>query len=125
MLFAAIGQCGCMAILAGCTSVSFYATGIIAAAMLFLFNFFFAVGLLAIPWLLPAEYAPSTHPSIRRCSRFSIQLDFYFPRGRNYPNINQINRSLHIRLFLHIQRLLRTHHLLFLPRDSQIVFGAN
>jgi hypothetical protein len=58
MLFAAIGQCGCMAILAGCTSVSFYATGIIAAAMLFLFNFFFAVGLLAIPWLLPAEYAP-------------------------------------------------------------------
>ncbi|CAK1363008.1 unnamed protein product [Cercospora beticola] len=26
--------------------------------MLFLFNFFFAVGLLAIPWLLPAEYAP-------------------------------------------------------------------
>lgn len=58
MLFAAIGQCGCMAVLAGTTSVSFYATGIIAAAMLFLFNLFFAVGLLAIPWLLPAEYAP-------------------------------------------------------------------
>jgi len=58
MLFAAIGQCGCMAVLAGTTSVSFKATGIVAAAMLFLFNFFFAVGLLAIPWLLPSEYAP-------------------------------------------------------------------
>ncbi|KIR57902.1 hypothetical protein I312_105558 [Cryptococcus bacillisporus CA1280] len=58
MLFAAIGQCACMAILAGTTSVSFKATGIVAATMLFLFNFFFAVGLLAIPWLLPAEYAP-------------------------------------------------------------------
>ncbi|KAJ9658810.1 hypothetical protein H2201_007668 [Coniosporium apollinis] len=32
--------------------------GIGAIVMLFLFNFFFAVGLLAIPWLLPAEYAP-------------------------------------------------------------------
>ncbi|KAM5354457.1 hypothetical protein ACJ41O_001106 [Fusarium nematophilum] len=32
--------------------------GIVAIVMLFLFNFFFAVGLLAIPWLLPAEYAP-------------------------------------------------------------------
>ncbi|OWZ61131.1 hypothetical protein AYX14_06409 [Cryptococcus neoformans] len=58
MLFAAIGQCACMAILAGTTSVSFKGTGIVAATMLFLFNFFFAVGLLAIPWLLPSEYAP-------------------------------------------------------------------
>ena len=58
MLFAAIGQCCCMAVLGGTTSVSFYATGIVAATMLFLFNFFFSVGLLAIPWLLPAEYAP-------------------------------------------------------------------
>ncbi|WWC70481.1 uncharacterized protein I206_104432 [Kwoniella pini CBS 10737] len=58
MLFAAAGQCACMAILAGTTSVSFVGTGIVAAVMLFLFNFFFAVGLLAIPWLLPAEYAP-------------------------------------------------------------------
>ncbi|KAL6170126.1 hypothetical protein ACJQWK_03118 [Exserohilum turcicum] len=32
--------------------------GIVAVVMLFLFNFFFAVGLLAIPWLLQAEYAP-------------------------------------------------------------------
>ncbi|ORX35622.1 sugar transporter [Kockovaella imperatae] len=58
MLFAAAGQCACMAILAGTTSVTHKATGIVAATMLFLFNFFFAVGLLAIPWLLPAEYAP-------------------------------------------------------------------
>jgi hypothetical protein len=58
MLFAAAGQCGCMAVLAGTTSVTHYATGVVAATMLFLFNFFFAVGLLAIPWLLPAEYAP-------------------------------------------------------------------
>lgn len=48
-----------MAILAGTTSVSGKGTGIIAATMLFLFNFFFAVGLLAIPWLLPSEYSPT------------------------------------------------------------------
>lgn len=68
-----------MAVLAGTTSVSFKATGIVAATMLFLFkwvvtarhisvyradqkddppSFFFAIGLLAIPWLLPSEYAP-------------------------------------------------------------------
>jgi len=38
MLFAAIGQCCCMAVLAGTTSVSFKATGIVAATMLFLFK---------------------------------------------------------------------------------------
>ena len=47
-----------MAILAGTVSSGTFACGIIAIIMLFLFNFFFAVGLLAIPWLLPAEYAP-------------------------------------------------------------------
>lgn len=47
-----------MAILAGTTSVSSFAPGIVASVMLFLFNFFFSVGLLAIPWLLPAEYSP-------------------------------------------------------------------
>ncbi|KAK4689332.1 hypothetical protein P7C73_g781, partial [Tremellales sp. Uapishka_1] len=52
------GQCACMAVLAGTTSVQHKGTGIVAATMLFLFNFFFAVGLLAIPWLLPSEYAP-------------------------------------------------------------------
>lgn len=59
MLFAVIGQASCMAVLAGTTSVSFKGTGIVAATMLFLFNFFFAVGLLAIPWLLPSEYSPT------------------------------------------------------------------
>ncbi|GHJ83796.1 hypothetical protein NliqN6_0198 [Naganishia liquefaciens] len=59
MLFAVIGQACCMAVLAGTTSVSHKATGIVAATMLFLFNFFFAVGLLAIPWLLPSEYSPT------------------------------------------------------------------
>ncbi|KAI9730689.1 MAG: hypothetical protein M1834_005657 [Cirrosporium novae-zelandiae] len=58
MLFACAGQCACMAILAGTVSNGSSACGIIATVMLFLFNFFFAVGLLAIPWLLPAEYAP-------------------------------------------------------------------
>ncbi|KAH6970887.1 general substrate transporter [Ilyonectria sp. MPI-CAGE-AT-0026] len=58
MLFAAAGQCACMAILAGTVSDGGTAAGIVAIVMLFLFNFFFAVGLLAIPWLLPAEYAP-------------------------------------------------------------------
>ncbi|EXJ93373.1 hypothetical protein A1O1_01765 [Capronia coronata CBS 617.96] len=58
MLFACAGQAACMAILAGTVSDGGHASGIVAAVMLFLFNFFFAVGLLAIPWLLPAEYAP-------------------------------------------------------------------
>lgn len=77
MLFAAAGQCCCMAILAGTVYDGSKASGIVATIMLFLFNFFFAVGLLAIPWLrkfiydlprahtcsfltmpVPAEYAP-------------------------------------------------------------------
>ncbi|GME29248.1 sugar transporter [Neofusicoccum parvum] len=58
MLFAVIGQSCCMAILAGTVSNGGKSAGIVAAVMLFLFNFFFAIGLLAIPWLLPAEYAP-------------------------------------------------------------------
>lgn len=58
MLFAAAGQCVCMAVLAGTVSNGGFAAGVVAIVMLFLFNFFFAVGLLAIPWLLPAEYAP-------------------------------------------------------------------
>ncbi|PSK50305.1 High-affinity glucose transporter [Elsinoe australis] len=58
MLFAAGGQAVCMAILAGTVSNGSKSAGIVAVVMLFLFNFFFAVGLLAIPWLLPAEYVP-------------------------------------------------------------------
>lgn len=58
MIFACAGQAVCMAILAGTVSNGNHACGIVASVMLFCFNFFFAVGLLAIPWLLPAEYAP-------------------------------------------------------------------
>ncbi|KAI4591524.1 hypothetical protein KJ359_013246 [Pestalotiopsis sp. 9143b] len=58
MLFAAAGQGCCMAILAGTVRNGSAPAGIVASVMLFVFNFFFAVGLLAIPWLLPAEYAP-------------------------------------------------------------------
>lgn len=58
MLFACAGQACCMAVLAGTVSDGGHASGIVAIVMLFLFNFFFAIGLLAIPWLLPAEYAP-------------------------------------------------------------------
>ncbi|TVY43141.1 Sugar transporter [Lachnellula subtilissima] len=58
MLFAAAGQCACMAILAGTVANGSTSAGYVATVMLFLFNFFFAIGLLAIPWLLPAEYAP-------------------------------------------------------------------
>ncbi|PNH54430.1 hypothetical protein VD0003_g3061, partial [Verticillium dahliae] len=60
MLFAAAGQCACMAILSGTVADGGKSAGIVAVVMLFLFNGFFSVGLLAIPWLLPAEYAPLT-----------------------------------------------------------------
>ncbi|KAB8264562.1 hypothetical protein BDV32DRAFT_160100 [Aspergillus pseudonomiae] len=58
MLFAVVGQGACMAILAGTVADGGHAAGLVATVMLFLFNFFFGVGLLAIPWLLPAEYSP-------------------------------------------------------------------
>ncbi|KKA27653.1 hypothetical protein TD95_001235 [Thielaviopsis punctulata] len=58
MMFAVVGQGCCMAVLAGTIAQGGHAAGLVATVMLFLFNFFFAVGLLAIPWLLPAEYAP-------------------------------------------------------------------
>jgi len=58
MLFACAGQAACMAVLAGTVANGSKACGYVAIVMLFLFNFFFAIGLLAIPWLLPAEYAP-------------------------------------------------------------------
>lgn len=51
MLFAAAGQCGCMAILAGTVFDGGHAAGIVATVMLFLFNFFFGVGLLGVAWL--------------------------------------------------------------------------
>ncbi|KAJ5094320.1 hypothetical protein N7456_010181 [Penicillium angulare] len=58
MMFAVVGQGCCMAVLAGTVWDGGHAAGVVATVMLFLFNFFFGVGLLAIPWLLPAEYAP-------------------------------------------------------------------
>lgn len=58
MLFGVGGMMCCMAVLAGTVSNGNKASGIVASTMLFLFNFFFAVGMLAIPWLLPSEYAP-------------------------------------------------------------------
>lgn len=79
MMFAVVGQGCCMAILAGTVWDGGHAAGLVATVMLFMFNFFFAVGLLAIPWLcmwrrsksfptagrllikrttVPAEYSP-------------------------------------------------------------------
>ncbi|KAJ5710580.1 hypothetical protein N7488_004736 [Penicillium malachiteum] len=58
MMFAVVGQGCCMAVLAGTVWNGGHAAGLVATVMLFLFNFFFGVGLLAIPWLLPAEYSP-------------------------------------------------------------------
>lgn len=56
MMFAVIGQGCCMAILAGTVWDGGHAAGLVATVMLFLFNFFFAVGLLAIPWLCEYQY---------------------------------------------------------------------
>ena len=59
MLFAVIGQACCMAVLAGTVAYNqIFACGIVAVICLFLFDIFFGTGLLAIPWLLPPEYAP-------------------------------------------------------------------
>ncbi|GAC71198.1 hypothetical protein PANT_1d00043 [Moesziomyces antarcticus T-34] len=56
MLIGVGGQAICMAILAAMTvTIGDKTKGIVATAMLFLFNFFFSVGSLAIPWLYPAE----------------------------------------------------------------------
>lgn len=55
MMFAVIGQGCCMAILAGTIWDGGHTAGLVATVMLFLFNFFFATGLLAIPWL--CEYS--------------------------------------------------------------------
>lgn len=59
MMFAVIGQGCCMAVLAGTIWDGGHAAGLVATVMLFLFNFFFATGLLAIPWL--CEYSSIYH----------------------------------------------------------------
>lgn len=66
MLFAAAGQCACMAILAGSVSTGTKSGGIVAIVMLFLFNFFFATGLLAIPWLRKYPYILAFVPSLTK-----------------------------------------------------------
>lgn len=58
MPFAAAGQACPTAALAARVTTGQEVPGIAAMVMISLFGFFFAVGLLAIPWLLPAEYAP-------------------------------------------------------------------
>lgn len=59
MLFAAIGQAVCMAILAGCIAYPENKTaGYIATAFLFVFDTFFAIGFDGIPFLLPVELTP-------------------------------------------------------------------
>jgi hypothetical protein len=62
MLFAAAGQCACMAILAGTVYDGGFSAGIVATVMLFLFNFFFGVGLLAVPWLRMLLFSSSRSP---------------------------------------------------------------
>ncbi|KAF2011050.1 sugar porter family MFS transporter [Aaosphaeria arxii CBS 175.79] len=58
MLFGAAGMAISMAVLAGTTSVQGTAPGIVAAAFLFIFNTFFAIGWLGMTWLYPAEIVP-------------------------------------------------------------------
>ncbi|PNS18549.1 High-affinity glucose transporter [Sphaceloma murrayae] len=61
MLFGATGQCLCMIVLTVTTQAIYQErrdVGIGAAAMLFLFNTFFAIGWLGMTWLYPAEITP-------------------------------------------------------------------
>ncbi|GAB1212278.1 hypothetical protein ATERTT37_001410 [Aspergillus terreus] len=97
MLFAAAGQCCCMAILAGTVWDGSHASGIVATVMLFLFNFFFGVGLLAIPWLwiftfLVVEITPVSIDNIgyRTYIYFAVfnfcflpLIYFFYPEPRN------------------------------------------
>lgn len=56
MIFACVGQTVCMAILAGTVSNGNKQSGIAASVMLFLFDFFFGVGLL-VSCLIPPKFA--------------------------------------------------------------------
>ncbi|KAJ9499524.1 hypothetical protein LTR99_009693 [Exophiala xenobiotica] len=58
MLFGAAGMSASMVILAVMTKVGGTACGIVAAAFLFIFNTFFAIGWLGMTWLYPAEIVP-------------------------------------------------------------------
>ncbi|OCK90430.1 sugar transporter STL1 [Cenococcum geophilum 1.58] len=58
MLFGAVGMSLSMAVLAATTSQNGAGAGIVAAAFLFIFNTFFAIGWLGMTWLYPAEIVP-------------------------------------------------------------------
>lgn len=58
MLFGAAGCSASMVVLAVMTKIGGTAPGIVAAAFLFIFNSFFAVGWLGMTWLYPAEIVP-------------------------------------------------------------------
>lgn len=58
MLFGAAGQSASMIILAVMTKIGGTTPGIVAAAFLFIFNTFFAIGWLGMTWLYPAEIVP-------------------------------------------------------------------
>jgi hypothetical protein len=76
MMFAVLGQGACMAILAGTIWDGGHAAGLVATVMLFLFNFFFGVGLLAIPWLC------MSYPSSSSSSFIGSLLTFLqYPRS--------------------------------------------
>lgn len=58
MLFGAAGQAASMIVLAVMTKIGGTTPGIVAAAFLFIFNTFFAIGWLGMTWLYPAEIVP-------------------------------------------------------------------
>jgi MFS family permease len=58
LILGAAGQAATMAILAGVNSSSSQSAQIAAIVFLFVFNSFFALGWLGIPWLYPAEIVP-------------------------------------------------------------------
>ncbi|KAK5057666.1 hypothetical protein LTR84_011667 [Exophiala bonariae] len=58
MLFGAAGMSASMVILAVMTKIGGTTPGIVAAAFLFIFNTFFAIGWLGMTWLYPAEIVP-------------------------------------------------------------------
>lgn len=65
MIWSVAGQAVCMALMAGGTSRTAHGPGIVATTGIFFFSFFFASGLLSVPWLYPTEIAPLP---IRTCS---------------------------------------------------------
>lgn len=71
MLFGAAGMSGSMVILAVMTKVGGSAAGIVAAAFLFIFNTFFAIGWLGMTWLYPAEIVSAELTSYKLPSKLT------------------------------------------------------